>query len=116
MACFCTKLKLEADLCAGPIWCLTCNANLYLDELALSPQLKNELVQWALKYGEWIDWERDYLLKNGLELERQHNLWGILLTKQMQQELGQRYSITLSPSTSAQFYANSQQNFKEYSY
>jgi hypothetical protein len=48
MQCFCKEesygLVLEADFGADPIWCKRCGCNLDLDEVPLTQELKNELI------------------------------------------------------------------------
>jgi hypothetical protein len=99
-------LKVEGDVGADPIWCNNCGCNLDIDEIPLSNQLKDELIRWALKYGEWIDWDTDTVVENGIELENKHNEMGLKLTEKVKKELGDKYVISFSLSTSARRYAN----------
>ncbi|GAF63353.1 PTS system transporter subunit IIB [Bacillus sp. TS-2] len=112
MNCFCDAeitylLKVEADVGAEPIWCQQCGCNLDLDDITISSPLKRELMCWAQEYGEWIDWNRDTLLPNGVEMEDKHNKQGKFMTEKLKKELAGRYQITFSSSTMARAYASS---------
>ncbi|MEW9110016.1 MAG: DUF5071 domain-containing protein [Cytobacillus gottheilii] len=87
------EIKVEGDMGADPIWCSRCGCNFDLEELPISDALKDELSSWSLKYGEWINWETEKFLPNGLELEEVFNECGILLTMQVIEELGDRYIV-----------------------
>lgn len=63
--------------------------------------MKVELRQWILQYGQWIDWENDGILPNGVALEEEHNDEGLKLTKKVQKELAGKYRVSFSPSTFA---------------
>ncbi|MGE6753800.1 hypothetical protein ACQKFO_10145 [Rossellomorea sp. NPDC071047] len=104
MRCFCEQketfdLKMEADVGADPIWCMECGCNLDLEDIPLSNDLKKELIDWASKYGKWIDWDSDKIIPNGIQMEEEHNRQGEILTESAEQELGGKYGITFSPST-----------------
>lgn len=110
MNCFCEsgktkELKIEGDVGADPIWCNRCGCNLDIEDVPISDELAEELSSWAMKYGKWIDWDKDTLLLNGVELEDEFNESGFGLTERMKQELGGTYKVTYSPSTSGRFYA-----------
>ena len=110
MECFCegkqtVHLKIEGDVGADPIWCDKCGCNLDLDDIPVSEELKSELSIWASKYGEWIDWNKDELLFNGVELEEQHNEEGNKLTEKVKEELKANYKINFSPSSMGKSYA-----------
>lgn len=92
MECFCEQketyeLKVEGDVGADPIWCNQCGCNLDIDDLPISDTLTNELIEWVNKYGEWIDWDEDKLLPNGIELEEEHNKQGLTLTEKQRKNL-----------------------------
>jgi hypothetical protein len=111
MQCFCEQketyeLKIEGDIGADPIWCNKCGCNLDLENIPISNELKRELMRWVTKYGKWIDWEKDKLLPNGVEFEEEHNKHGAKLTEKVKKELGEKYKIKFSPSTTARSYAN----------
>ncbi|MFJ7371087.1 hypothetical protein ACIQVU_16895 [Lysinibacillus sp. NPDC098008] len=106
------ELKIEGDVGADPIWCSRCGCNLDLEEVPISERLTEELLSWATKYGEWIDWNKDILLPNGMELEDEFNQIGVSLTKGVKQEIGGRYHIKFIPSTSAKSYANRKSGFR----
>ncbi|MDQ0899445.1 hypothetical protein [Paenibacillus sp. V4I7] len=99
-------LKIEGDVATNPIWCNHCGYNLDLDDIPISVDLKNELIGWGTRYGKWIDWDKDILVLNGIELEEEHNKQGEKLTEEVKKELGDKYKISFSPSTSAKSYAN----------
>ncbi|MTT30426.1 hypothetical protein GMB86_00165 [Terrilactibacillus sp. BCM23-1] len=110
MNCFCgnretNDLKIEGDVGADPIWCNKCGCNLDIEDIPISDVLAEELVSWAMKYGEWIDWDKDKLLPNGIELEDEFNQIGVALTEKVKQELGHKYKVKYSLSTSARYYS-----------
>ncbi|RKQ34009.1 hypothetical protein [Oceanobacillus halophilus] len=111
MRCLCKQketkeLKVEGDVGADPIWCNRCNGNLEIEEVPISLGLKSELRKWIANYGEWIDWDKDEIVTNGIKLEDEHNNQGYILTKQVQKEMGIPYKVSFSPSTFARRYAN----------
>ncbi|WP_186578258.1 hypothetical protein [Aquibacillus kalidii] len=98
------QLKLEGDVDTDPIWCGECGVNITLQELPISRELKAELVEWVMIYDEWIDWSKDRLRPNGIELEEKHNKLGQQLTEKLKQELGAKYKVAFAPSLSARMY------------
>lgn len=111
MECFCEQketyeLKVEGDVGADPIWCNQCGCNLDIEDFLISNTLTNELIEWVNRYGEWIDWDEDKLLPNGIELEEEHNKQGLTLTDKIKKELEGKYRIKFSPSAMARMYAN----------
>ncbi|MEK4013793.1 hypothetical protein [Peribacillus sp. FSL M8-0224] len=111
MECLCEQketyeLKVEGDVGADPIWCNQCGCNLDIDDLPISDTLTTELIEWVNRYGEWIDWDEDKLLPNGIELEEEHNKQGLTLTEKTEKELEGKYRIKFSPSIMARMYAN----------
>ncbi|WP_211233941.1 hypothetical protein [Salibacterium aidingense] len=104
MLCFCEKndrseLRVEADVAVDPVWCNRCSYNLELEDLPLSEALKTELMNWVLRYGEWIDWDHDdRLVPGGLVLETAHNKEGKRLTERVQQELGADFRVVFRSS------------------
>lgn len=105
-------LKIEGDVGADPFWCNRCGCNLDLEEVLISDRLKEELLSWATMYGEWIDWDIDKLLPNGVELEDKFNQIGFALTKEVKQEFGGKYHIKFIPSASARSYVHRQNGFR----
>jgi hypothetical protein len=110
MQCFCKHketddLKVEGDVGADPIWCNICGCNFDIEEVPISDDLKEEVMRWAMMYGEWIDWNKDTLRSNGIELENKHNKLGEQLTEKVKKELGAKYKVRFSPSTSARLYS-----------
>ncbi|WP_374722894.1 hypothetical protein [Peribacillus tepidiphilus] len=110
MNCFCESgetndLKIEGDVGTDPIWCNRCGCNLDIEDVPISDELTEELSNWAMKYGEWIDWDKDKLLPNGIGLEDEFNQIGLELTEKVKQELGDKYKVKYSPSRSARSYA-----------
>ncbi|MGI8386909.1 hypothetical protein [Robertmurraya sp. P23] len=102
----CYEVKVEADVGADPLWCQKCGYNLDLDQFIFSMELKKELMKWMKQYGEWIDWDADKLVENGVKLEAKHNIEGERLTERVKKELGLAYRVIFSPSTVARSYAN----------
>ncbi|GAF15083.1 hypothetical protein JCM19046_4649 [Bacillus sp. JCM 19046] len=110
MDCFCdgntTSLKLEGDVGADPFWCMECGCNLELEDLPLSGELKAALAQWAEQYGNWIDWNKDQLLPDGVMREDHHNQEGRRLSAIIKGELKNRYDLQFIPSSMARMYAS----------
>ncbi|WP_100374769.1 hypothetical protein [Bacillus sp. FJAT-45037] len=111
MYCFCEQkeafeLKVEGDIGADPIWCNQCSCNFELEDIPISDELKVELMRWVNKYGKWIDWGKDKLIPNGIEMEEAHNKQGFILTERVKKEL--RGKLKFSPSTRSSGYANKQ--------
>ncbi|BAU29819.1 hypothetical protein DFP93_11297 [Aneurinibacillus soli] len=105
MNCFCeggetNDLKIEGDIGADPVWCNKCGCNLNIEDIPISSELANELLSWAMKYGEWIDWDIDKWVPNGIELENSFNQMGIILCEKVRQELGDKYKVIYLPSAS----------------
>lgn len=110
MKCLCESgetndLKIEGDVGADPIWCNKCGCNLDIEDLPISNELADELTSWVMKYGEWIDWSKDILLTDGIELEGEFNQKGAVLTEKVKRELEGKYKLNYSPSTIARLYA-----------
>ncbi|MRX73746.1 hypothetical protein GJU40_16515 [Bacillus lacus] len=110
MDCFCEEaeiyeLKVEGDVGADPIWCNQCGCNLDLEYVPISNELKSELTEWITKYGEWINWDIDRIIPNGIEMEEEHIKQGAKLTEKVKEELLGKYRIKFSPSTMARSYA-----------
>ncbi|MFC0562350.1 hypothetical protein [Halalkalibacter alkalisediminis] len=113
MYCFCEQketlvLKVEGDVGADPLWCNQCSCNFDLEDIPISDELKGELMRWGNKYGKWIDWDKDKLIPNGIEMEEEHNKQGSILTEKVKKELRGKYRVKFSPSTMARGYANNQ--------
>lgn len=111
MHCFCEQketyeLKVEGDVGADPIWCYHCGCNFDLEDFLISNELKNELIEWVTRYGKWINWEKDKLIPNGIEMEEEHNKQGAKLTEKLKVELSGTYGIKFSLSTMARSYVN----------
>ncbi|MBD7964775.1 hypothetical protein [Fictibacillus norfolkensis] len=111
MECFCEnakifELKLEADVDTDPIWCNQCDCNLDINELPISEELRESVMNWAMQYGKWIDWDNDTLCENDLVLEAEHNQLGQTLSKKLQKELGEIYTVRFSPSHLSKIYTN----------
>ena len=105
------ELKLEADVDTDPVWCNLCGSNLDLDELPISLELKEELQNWTIEHGEWIDWANDRIREKGVELETEHNQLGQTLSAKIQKELGDTYTVSFSPSHSSRHYLNNDTKF-----
>jgi hypothetical protein len=105
-------LKIEADVGADPIWCNRCGCNLDIEGVPISNELGEELSSWAMKYGEWFDWDKDKLLPNGLEMEDDFNQKGVTLVEKLKQEIEGNYKIKFLPSSSARFYPKKQNGFR----
>lgn len=110
MLCFCEDsegfcLKVEGDVVADPIWCDECYSNLDIEDIPISEGLKVKLKKWVQEYGNWINWSKDMLYSNGVQMEDEHNKMGELLTVAVREELGEEYKVRFSPSSSARMYA-----------
>lgn len=111
MKCFCEQyetdqVKVEGDIGADPIWCDHCGCNFDLEDLPISKELKRELSEWASRYGEWIDWDFDRIIENGVELEEEHNRQGADLTEKVKLQVNGKYKLKFSPSSMGRSYAN----------
>ncbi|MBU7592363.1 hypothetical protein [Metabacillus halosaccharovorans] len=111
MQCFCEnmdteKLKIEGDVDTDPVWCIDCGCNIDIEVVPISDDLKDELLKWAMMYGKWIDWSKDKLLTNSIELEDNHNKLGCQLTEKVKKELGTKYKVEFAPSSTARMYAH----------
>ncbi|MGD6969035.1 hypothetical protein FZC78_02015 [Rossellomorea vietnamensis] len=109
MKCLCDsgdtfELMIEGDVGADPFWCKKCYCNLDINDLSLSESLKDELIDWAEGYGEWIDWDFDRIRPGGIQLEEKHNRIGIELTEKARRELHPNYQVEFSPSSMAKMY------------
>lgn len=97
-----TRIKVEADTGADPLWCPVCGYNLDMDHITLSASLKEQLRTWIHEYGRWINWDSDSLMEGGESLERQHNEAGRTLAEQVREEVREevkgRYAVVFSPS------------------
>lgn len=100
------NLKVEGDVGAEAIWCDECHSNLDIYDVPISKSLKLQLTMWAQQYGDWMDWDKDLLLPNGVQLENEHNKIGESLTLAVRNEFGKEYNVRFSPSSSARMYAN----------
>ncbi|AXI00956.1 hypothetical protein DV702_15305 [Sporosarcina sp. PTS2304] len=108
---FCKKevtfnLKVEGDVGADAIWCDECYCNLDIYDMPISNSLKKQLTTWTQQYGEWMDWSKDMLCSNGVQMEEEHNKIGESLTVKVRNELGDEYKVRFSPSSSTRMYAN----------
>ncbi|MFS0783168.1 hypothetical protein [Bacillus sp. 1P06AnD] len=98
------ELKLEADISADPVWCDRCGCNLELEDMPISAELKKELLEWGISYGEWIDWDKDRFKDGGEQSENDHNAEGSRLLRKIQAELPANFTIAFSPSQMAEVY------------
>ena len=100
MYCKCTnltKIDVQADFGADPIWCHTCGYNLDIEDFELDEALKTKCFKWINKYGEWLDFDTDEIIEGNLPLLDAHNEEGLFLTKQLQNALPQ-YHFEFIPS------------------
>lgn len=109
MSCGCEtetkQLRIEGDFSADAVWCDECLFNLETEDLPLSNEIKNELKEWAWRYGEWMNWDTETLLPGGVEQEEAHNEQGRQLTERVKEALGDEYYVGFSPSSSARSHA-----------
>jgi len=110
LQCFCEQkeyhtIKVEGDVNADPLWCNQCGCNFDIEEIPITDDLKEELMKWAMMYGIWVDWSKDSLYPNGIALENDHNNLGKQLTEKVKKEIGTKYRVKFSPSSSARRYA-----------
>lgn len=92
-----TKLLLEGEYGADPVWCGVCQYNIELDELPIDAQLMNELLEWGNSYGQWVDLEAGQFVDGGEAMEAEHNKAGALLAKKLQMAL-QGVTVTFNES------------------
>lgn len=100
IVCFCKEesydLILEADFCTDPIWCGKCGCNLNLDDIPLSEELKDELMNWVNDYSKTVVDESEYIY----EISQKHNKNGLKLLEKVQKELDDKYTISYISSDS----------------
>ena len=92
-----TRLLVEGEFGADPVWCAECQYNIELDELAIPNELMDELLHWGNRFGEWIDIEQNTMLENGDALHAAHNEEGTRLAKKLQLALA-GVTVTFQPS------------------
>ena len=95
-----TKLFIEGEYGADPVWCSVCQYNIELDELPIDDGLMNELLAWGNSYGQWVDLEAGVYVDGGEAMEAAHNKEGTLLGKKLQMAL-QGATVTFNPSAMA---------------
>lgn len=88
-----TKLQLEGEFGADPLWCAICQYNIDNEDIAVLDELKQELLNWANAYGQWADLENNNYIDGGEELEKAHNEMGAQLAKKVEQALGKGYTV-----------------------
>ncbi|HWO76925.1 MAG TPA: hypothetical protein VNM69_13700 [Bacillus sp. (in: firmicutes)] len=96
--CFCDEtfeILVEAEVSADPIWCNKCKANLDLDELPISEELKAELYEWNSTFSNHLA-SHNY---NGItqSFSEWLNASGENLTKKLSAELTNTYVIQYHP-------------------
>ncbi|WP_124728269.1 hypothetical protein [Staphylospora marina] len=100
MFCCGKHVKIEAEVCADPVWCL-CGANLELDAFPLSEELTEQLWEWNVQYGEWLeesDYDDDLLVQRlGKEAIEDFNRRGKELAMRVRKELGEDVQVHFSP-------------------
>ncbi|MBY6054749.1 hypothetical protein KUV27_24235 [Cytobacillus firmus] len=97
---------MDGDVGAAPIWCNQSGCNLDLDNIPISKELKMKLSEWAINYAEWIDWDLDQIIENGVVLDEEHKKQGAYLTEKVKLELSDKYRIKFSSSTMGRSYAS----------
>lgn len=100
------SLIIEADVDTDPIWCAECFYNLDIEDIPISESLQADLTEWGEMYGNWINWNKDILRPGGIHMENEHNKRGKFLTEKVQKELGMKYKVKFTPSSSAKMYAS----------
>lgn len=102
MECGCKELSrlllLEGEYGADPVWCAVCQYNIELDELPVSEEMQETLLDWGNAYGQWVDLEDGVFVEGGEQLEAEHNKQGELLAKKLQMALGNGYTVQFTPS------------------
>ncbi|UOQ84708.1 hypothetical protein [Gracilibacillus salinarum] len=88
--------KMEADYSADPLWCSTCGFNLEMNDFPLSKQLKADLMEWMMEYGdilEQTDWGENIMDDTAI-LIKSHNKKGLRLHQKLKMELGDGYKVS----------------------
>jgi hypothetical protein len=96
--CFCDEtfhILVEAEVSADPLWCNTCKANLDLDELPISEEVKAELHEWNTTFDNHLA-SHHY---NGItpSFAESLNADGEKLAKKLSEELANTYKIEYHP-------------------
>jgi len=73
-----------------------CSCNLDIEVIPFSTNLKSA----------WIDWVKDGIVPNVVELEEEYNKQGIKLTEKVRLKLAGTYKVSFSPSTFAKRHLN----------
>lgn len=96
--CFCDEtydIVVEAEICADPIWCGTCNANLDLDEFPVPEGLKAELHQWNQAFDRHlVSQEYEGIMPS---FSAWLNAEGEKLTHKLNQSLPETYTVRYRP-------------------
>ncbi|MBA4493096.1 hypothetical protein ACFO25_07570 [Paenactinomyces guangxiensis] len=98
--CFCDKtfyILVEAEVSADPVWCGKCQANLSLDDFAVSEELKKELMNWNMDFDKHLT-AHEY---NGVTrpFAKRLNEKGEKLTQRLGEELSCSYTVQYRPYT-----------------
>lgn len=87
--------KMEADHSADSLWCSQCGYNLDIDDFPLSDELKSELINWVIEYGEILE-QTDYgekIKHDTAILIKSHDKKGLSLYQRLKFELGDGYEV-----------------------
>lgn len=96
--CFCDEtwdLFVEAEVSADPVWCNRCKANLDLELIPITEELKEELTEWNTAFG-------DHLASNQYDgitasFAEWLNEQGEILTQKLSRALSKRYVVRYCP-------------------
>ncbi|WP_245183632.1 MULTISPECIES: hypothetical protein [Lentibacillus] len=86
---------MEADYSADPLWCSKCGCNLDIDDFPLSDELKSELMNWVIEYGEILE-QTDYgekIKRDTAILVKSHDEKGLSLYQKLKFELGDGHEV-----------------------
>lgn len=93
MFCCGKHLKVEAEICADPIWCHSCSSNLDIDALPIFKKLYQDFNVWNLQFDEILPFNSNMVITVSDEYLQEYNKKGNELTKRLQKELGSTFKI-----------------------
>ncbi len=98
--CFCEEtfyILIEAEICADPVWCGHCQANLDLYDFPVSEEIKNELTIWNSDFDKHLTANKySGVTKSFAE---QLNEKGQQLARRLNEELPYTYKVEYRPYT-----------------
>lgn len=98
--CFCEEtfyILVEAEVCADPVWCGHCQANLDLDDFPVSEEIKKELTNWNSDFDKHLTANKYKGVKQSYA--EKLNEEGQQLARRLSEELPHSYKVKYRPYT-----------------